>query len=176
VGLDGKLVGFRHEAQYLAGLLTILPPIYGVRYIRRDGTTGLYEKWDLGGCTTRLPELNAGFIERGLISPGRLGKAETLLVQADPVLYQMASMLRSDPTLNLCRDYSCYWCREIERKLDLYPHIEDPCVFQRNGLLAKTTRLINAARTRAGTMVPASILSRVMANIMNPPGSDAETV
>jgi len=55
-------------------------------------------------------------------------------------------MLKKNPALNLCHDISCLWCRELERRLDLYARIEHPAYFQRNRLIRSALALINRFR------------------------------
>lgn len=163
IGIGERLVGFRHQAQYLAGLLTVLPPYRGVRYRREDGSVGLYVQRDMGGCTQRLPELNEHLEAAGLIRRGRIGSAESLLVDAGRSLETMAWILREDPAAYLCDRIHCLWCREIERRLDLYGRMVDPEPFQANRTLRSTVRLLNAMRYRDSTA--ATLVLRAMSSV-----------
>ena len=147
IGLGGRLVSLRHQGQLEAGLLNILPPTHGVRFRREDGSIGIYRnnEW---GCTLRLPDLNEDMIEKGLIVEGNIGEAESMLVDAAGVVGSIAGVLSEDPSLNLCQSFNCLWCRELERRFDLYPRIRNPAIFQRSKLLRKVSFMLNEMRKR----------------------------
>ncbi|MBU7004017.1 MAG: AAC(3) family N-acetyltransferase, partial [Theionarchaea archaeon] len=136
IGLDGRLVSLRHQGQYQAGLMHILPPLWGVRFLKEDGSIGVYARREWG-CTKRLPELNEEMVREGLIMEGMIGNAESMLVDAAGVVETIANRLKEDPSINLCRRFLCLWCRELERKYDLYPKIQDPSIFQSSGAIRK---------------------------------------
>jgi aminoglycoside N3'-acetyltransferase len=146
MGVGDNLIAVRHEAQYLAGLLSVVPYKLGVKYRDDDGNTKIFIRRDKGGCITRLPELVPALREMGMIKKGRIGMAQSLLMPAKDGLEAMSRMLRKNPALNLCHDISCLWCRELERRLDLYATIEHPEYFQRNRLIRGTLALINRFR------------------------------
>jgi aminoglycoside 3-N-acetyltransferase len=146
IGVGDNLIAVRHEAQYLAGLLDVVPYRRGVNYRDNAGNVRVFMRGDKGGCIKRLPDLVPALREAGLITEGRIGNARTLLMPARGGLEAMTSMLREDPTLNLCDDISCLWCRELERRLDLYDRIERPAFFQRNPLMRGVLALINHVR------------------------------
>jgi aminoglycoside 3-N-acetyltransferase len=104
IGLGGRLVSLRHEAQGVAGLLTILPPRWGVRFRRRDGSTDLYVMKE-DGCTTSLPDLNPEMQRLGLLKEGRIGQADSLLADAAGVVSHMAGVLKESPEMTLCPYY-----------------------------------------------------------------------
>jgi aminoglycoside 3-N-acetyltransferase len=145
IGLDGRLVSLRHQGQYQAGLMHVLPPLWGVRFLREDGSIGVYARREWG-CTKRLPELNEAMVKEGLIREGMIGNAESMMVDASGVVGTIANMLREDPGINLCRRFTCLWCRELERKYALYPEIQDPSLFQRSGVIRMLTHRLNDMR------------------------------
>jgi aminoglycoside 3-N-acetyltransferase len=147
IGLKGRLVSLRHHAQHEAGLLDILPPRYGVRYRKEDGSTGLYLQREFA-CTTTLPKLNEEMLELGMLRRGPIGEADSLLAEAGPVVEHLARRLRQSPELSLCRDYGCLWCREIERIFNLYGAVGEPEIFQRNRVLRSVTGMLNRMRIR----------------------------
>jgi aminoglycoside 3-N-acetyltransferase len=131
MGVGDNLIAVRHEAQYLAGLLNVIPFRLGVNYRDGDGRIKTFIRRDRGGCIKRLPEFVPKLMQSGTIKEGRVGKARSLLMPAREGLEAMTAMLKEDPTLNLCDEISCLWCRELERRLDLYTRIENPAFFQR---------------------------------------------
>ena len=143
IGVGDQLIGIRHEAQYLAGLLNIVPCRMGVQYKDDDGNIKLFIRKDKGGCTKRLPELTSVLRKAGMIKEGKIGKAHSLLTSAHEVLDVMTDMLKKKPTLNLCRNALCFWCREIERRLNLYNKIEEPEYFQKYRFIRSSLALIN---------------------------------
>jgi aminoglycoside 3-N-acetyltransferase len=143
IGIGDRLVGIRHEAQFLAGLLDIIPYKIGVQYKDANDNIRLFIRKDKGGCTTRLPEFTSILKKAGMVKEGKIGAAHSLLIPAHNILDVMIDMLKKNPTLNLCRDALCLWCREIERRLNLYSKIEDPAYFQKYRFVRNTLALIN---------------------------------
>ncbi len=146
IGVNDRLVGLRHQAQALAGLLNVLQPTHGVKYRDPDGRVRVFVRRDRGGCTKKLPGLVQPLRERGFITDGQIGMARSLLVPVRPALEAMTRMLEEDPTLNLCDDVACLWCREIERRMSLYPKIRHPVWFQVNGPARRLIAMTNALR------------------------------
>ncbi|MGI9239645.1 MAG: AAC(3) family N-acetyltransferase [Verrucomicrobiales bacterium] len=132
IGIGDRLVGFRHHAQSEAGLLGVVPWFRSVEFKNREGRTELFTLRDRGGCAQRLPELVADLREAGLVSEGRIGEASAILVSVPESIQIMTAALRNNPERNLCDRITCYWCRELERRLDLFDAIESPRYFQSN--------------------------------------------
>jgi aminoglycoside 3-N-acetyltransferase len=130
IGLDNRLVALRHEAQRRAGLF-VVPNYHGVQYKNRDGRVCLYV-WRLPPCMKRLPELVPELGSAGIIRRGMIGEASSVVGSVDELLAAMSSMLEKDPTLNLCYDFSCLSCRELERRMDLYGRIRNLRFFQKS--------------------------------------------
>ena len=127
--------------------MDILPPNLGVRYLGEDGSLGIYRR-SQSGCTIRLPELNKEMIEEGLIMEGKVGNADSMLVDAAGVVKSMARRLIDDPRLNLCRRYHCLWCRELERKYDLFDGMDNPAFYQKSGIIRHATFMLSDMRMR----------------------------
>jgi hypothetical protein len=145
IGLEGRLVSLRHQGQIEAGLMEILPPLWGVRYRKMDGSIEVYERHEWA-CARRLPDLNRAMIEQGLIVEGGIGNADSMLVDAAGVVHSIARSLKEDPSVNLCRRYHCLWCRELERRYDLYHNLQNPAIFQRSGVIRSITNRLNDSR------------------------------
>lgn len=145
IGLANRLVAIRHEAQRLAGLFDLVPQWRGVKYkdIQRRMRIHIYNALP---CIRKLPELVPALEKMGIVETGKIGMARSLLAPAKDLLHAMAEMLEKDPTLNLCDDILCLWCREAERRLDLYERIENPRFFQSNLFLMRIIALINGFR------------------------------
>lgn len=146
VGIGDRLVGIRHEAQHLAGLLGVVPLKRGVKYQGEDGRIDLFIRNDVGGCVRKLPKLVPELRKMGYVTDGSVGNAEATLSDAKAVLRAMTDRLRDDPTLNLCGDIYCIWCREVERRLELRKRIRNARWFQRNALVVEAIGLINRFR------------------------------
>jgi len=146
IGIGDKLAGFRHCAQQEAGLLSSVPWKRAVRYKDRQGDIKTFLCRDCGGCTLRLPELVNTLRMQGYATDGIIGKAGAVLVLAKESLNTMIAILRDNPVVNLCERPLCYWCRELERRLNLFGKIENPRIFQRNGFMIYTVALINRIR------------------------------
>jgi aminoglycoside 3-N-acetyltransferase len=145
IGLNGRLVALRHLAQYDAGLMNILPPRSGVRYRREDGSIALYVRKEMA-CVDALPQLNPQMVGAGVLRKGTLGRAESLVADARGVVDHLSQILRQRPEANLCNDFTCLWCRELERRLDLYGRIAEPRIYQRSRVLRQLTAMANARR------------------------------
>ncbi len=146
IGIGKNLVGIRHEAQYLAGLLYILPSNQVIKYRDDDGNIKLFARRDRGGCVKKLPDLVSILKEKELVKEHKIGLADSILVPAKESLKIMANILKINPGLNLCDDVLCLWCREVERRLKLYKDIENPQYFQKNPLIKMLITLINQFR------------------------------
>jgi aminoglycoside 3-N-acetyltransferase len=145
IGLGNRLVAIRHEAQRLAGLFNLVHQWRGVKYKDFEGKVMIYIYNSLP-CIRKLPELVPTLEKTGIVKTGKVGMARSVLAPAKELLQAMAEMLERDPTLNLCDDILCLWCREAERTLDIYRKIENPKFFQRNPLLVRIIALMNDFR------------------------------
>jgi aminoglycoside N3'-acetyltransferase len=146
IGIGDHLKGARHHAQHQAGLLTIVPWKRAVQYRDRQGRINTFILTDRGGCTTRLPDLVKDLREKGIVMEGKIGMARSITVPVKESLERMYSLLKGDPTINLCDKPLCLWCREIERRLNLYGNIKNPKIFQRNKAVIHLFALINRLR------------------------------
>lgn len=149
IGIGDHIVAIRHEAQYLAGIFNFIPLRFGVKYRDDDGNIKIFTSRAIAGCTTRLPELVPILKRMGLIRDGYIGMAHSIIVPAKEFLKETSKILRVNPTLNLCDDISCLWCRELERRMNLYKLIENPKFFQRYPLIIKGIAFINWLRLKS---------------------------
>ena len=141
IGTGDNFVAIRHEAQRRAGLF-VVPKFTGVMYRNRQGEIKPYIS--LGTpCTKTQPQLVPQLVAEGIVKRGYIGMASSTISSAKELIEEMASILRNDPMLNLCRDGFCLECRELERRLNLYDRIEKPRVFQKNLAARKLIELRN---------------------------------
>jgi aminoglycoside 3-N-acetyltransferase len=133
IGIEGRLVAIRHEAQRRAGLF-IVPMLTGVQYKSKEGKTRLFVTVQ-PACTSKLPELVPKLEKMQILKRGKIGLASSLIGSADKIINSISMILKKDPTLNLCDSIYCIHCREIERKLDLYKNIENQKYFHKIKLL-----------------------------------------
>jgi aminoglycoside 3-N-acetyltransferase len=141
IGIGNNLVAIRHEAQYQAGIPTLLR--YGVQYRDPSGETHVFV-WEHPPCEKNLPSLVPKIDELGIIKHGKVGQAEALLMFADDLIASEVAILKSNPALNQCGDILCVQCREIERKTNFWPADSAPYFFQRSRLMRKTLQLRNS--------------------------------
>jgi aminoglycoside 3-N-acetyltransferase len=151
IGLGNNLVALCHEAQNLAGLLNVVPLEVGVFCKNDSGEPILFTTNHLFACVKRLPDLVVSLRNMGLITDGKIGNAPSILVPAKETLNAMVKLLRENPTLNLCSEISCVWCRELERRLDLYDRIENPALFQKNASIIQIIALVDRYRLSGRT-------------------------
>ena len=116
IGIEGRLVAIRHEAQRRAGLF-VVPMLTGVKY-KKNNEVKLFVSV-MPPCTKKLPELNPRLEEMNVLRNGRIGNAPSLIGLADNLLDSLSSILKNDPSLNLCDDLFCLSCRELERRLHI---------------------------------------------------------
>jgi aminoglycoside N3'-acetyltransferase len=148
IGIGDNMVAIRHEAQYLAGLLTVVPFRYGVKFKDKNKEIKLFVRKDVGGCIKKLPRFVSHLREMGIVKDGKIGMANAIIAPAKETIEVMTDMLKKDPVLNLCDDISCLWCRELERRLDLYEKIENPKSFQIYPPIIMLIALLNWFRLR----------------------------
>jgi aminoglycoside 3-N-acetyltransferase len=146
IGIGNRLVGLRHEAQYNAGLLDLVPKKQGVNYRSHDGSIKFFVNKNPPGCVRTLGRLADHLKQAGVVNEGKIGEAASLLVPAGDALSIMTNILKETPTLNLCDELSCLWCRETERRLALYGQIEHPRYFQKYKLVIAILTLLNRFR------------------------------
>jgi aminoglycoside N3'-acetyltransferase len=144
IGIGDNLIGIRHQAQYLAGLLDLVESGWGVYCPGKAGGQILFRRREHTGCVTKLPLLVKEMRESGAIIDGRVGDAATICAHAREALEYMSSRLKSAPEEFLCNRSACIWCREVERKLNLYPRIRNPAWYQGTGLGRTLVRYRNA--------------------------------
>ncbi len=153
IGIGDRLVGFRHQAQHLAGLLDVVPWRRCVRYKTRGGEIKIFTLKDRGGCVKRLSELVSHLRKIGLVRDGKIGMASAVLVSAKESLAVMAELLIHNPSINLCDSVWCLWCRELEGRLDLCDRIERPRYFQKNIAIRKLVGAMNRFREKDNRVV-----------------------
>ena len=147
IGIGHNLVAIRHEAQRIAGLFDIVQEFRGVKYLDDEGNVNEYV-YNNPPCAKRLPELFPAIRKEGFLREGKIGNAYSILAPAKDLLDCMSRELRRNPAVNLCNDIKCLWCRETERKLDLYEKISDPEIFQRNNFVRTAIARINQIRLK----------------------------
>jgi len=147
IGIDDNAVAIRHEAQYLAGLFNIVPFKEAVKFMDRNGIVRIFT-WNTRQCVDRLPEFLPILRTMGFVKDARIGMANSILFPAKEFLEIISKMLKKDPTLNLCNSFFCVWCRELERKLNLYTKVEKKKIFQKNSFVINLITLVNWFRLR----------------------------
>jgi len=141
VGLNDNFVAIRHEAQRRAGLF-VVPKFTGVLYKNMKGEIKPYVLRN-ASCTISQPKLVPQLVEEGVVKRGHIGMAPSTIAPANELIKAMASILKKDPTLNLCDKAFCLECRELERRLNLYNRLRNPKFFQKNHAARKLISLRN---------------------------------
>lgn len=145
VGLGDNLVAIRHAAQYDAGLIDAASVRLHAGYYE-DGVMKVLHSSDYHACCNVLRNLVPPMRSGGLLREGMLGEAHSILVDTGDALQAMKEMLAANPTLTICPEISCGWCRELERNLKLYDRIANPRIFQRSAIMRELLHTINARR------------------------------
>lgn len=147
VGLKNNLVAIRHEAQHLAGLDSIIKKFFGVLYVDDCGMVRVYV-YNHPPCTGGLPNIVPELEVSGVLRVGKIGYAKSYLTSAKQLLESMKQMLIANPRLTMCDSIRCLWCREAERRLNLYPRKSEAKYFQKNFFVVTVLRLINIFRLK----------------------------
>ncbi len=123
-GFGGKvlLVGVTHKANTL---LHLAESIAGMPYVRlpydaswgpdvqvaqRDGTVVRYAQREFPGCSSRFGLIADSLQQNGLVRHGKLGGADTQLMDAAGLVDTAVALLRQNNGLFLCTDESCPCC------------------------------------------------------------------
>jgi aminoglycoside 3-N-acetyltransferase len=157
IGIGDNLVGFRHEAQRLAGLLDVVPLRHRTRFLDDSGRIKVFIRKDSGGCVAKLPDLVNVLRQKGLVKDGRVGQARSILVEADASLKVMTRLLKTNTADYLCDSFKCLWCRELERRMRLYDQISELQPFQKFMLFRWLTFARNWLRLRIENIHPQTI-------------------
>ena len=114
IGCTRSSPGFTtvHWAQHVLGLdrRSILAGWFGSRY-RRDGQVRVFKRRDIGGCSHGFGKLYAEYEKEGLLRTGRVGQAESMLVEAPAAYALELRRLSEDPRAVFCDDALCPFCR-----------------------------------------------------------------
>ena len=153
--IDGKLLSIgmeqviaSHEVHYQAGLLNAVPNRYSVKFQDDYGKVKIFEFNTSLSCVEREPELIPILNKMGVVREGRIGNAKANLMPVKKILEVIPALLRNDPSLYLCDNIFCFWCRELERRTNLYDKIMNPRYFQRSTLIIMILALINWIRLK----------------------------
>ena len=153
--IDGKLLSIgiekiiaSHEAHYRAGLLSAVPNRYSVKFQDDCGKVKIFEFNTSLSCVEKEPELIPILKKIGIVQEGRIGNAKANLIPIKKLLEVIPPLLRNNPSLYLCENIFCFWCRELERRNDLYNKIMNPRYFQRVTLMIMILTLINWFRLK----------------------------
>jgi len=144
IGLGNRLVAIRHEAQKEAGYFGVLPLICGVRYKDAKGKTELYLA-NPAPCVKNLHMIVPKIEAAGLITRGKIGNAAAVFASADKLIEALVKILKEEPELSICDDIFCLYCREHERRKNLYQKIKNPKLFQKNWAARKILGVLHKA-------------------------------
>jgi aminoglycoside N3'-acetyltransferase len=147
IGLGHKLVAIRHEAQNQAGLSNVVPLYYGIKYAGDQKKAKIFLH-NFPGCMTKLPKLVPTLIENGLLKSGSVGLAQSYIGSVGELIDSMTMMLKQNPELYLCNNMFCLWCRELERRMNLFNKIKNPRFFQKNSFISNFIALFNLVRLK----------------------------
>ncbi len=151
IGTLNNFLTMGHEAQSLVGLLELIPPIVGVKFRNAEGNIRLFIRKDLAEGS--FPDLIYILRDLGLVTDGRIGLAKSILIPAKKSLEILIKKLKDDPSLNLCDRVTCLWCREVERRLNIYDRIKNPRYFQKYILVRRIIAIINWLRIRESRII-----------------------
>jgi len=119
IGIGDSFVGLRHEAQFLAGLLTVFHQSIGCGIAGVGDQNEWFERAETSGCVTKLPLLVKEMRGQGKVMDGSLLDASSCAVAVPEALSFMTARLKESPATYLCSNGRCLWCRETERILGI---------------------------------------------------------
>jgi aminoglycoside N3'-acetyltransferase len=101
-----------HWAQHVLGLSrrSLLKGLFGVRY-RKDGELRLFRRRDFGGCSRGFGKLYPDYESAGVLRSGSVGRADSLLIDANEAYRIEHERLSRDPRSVFCDDPLCAFCR-----------------------------------------------------------------
>ncbi|MHA1452068.1 MAG: AAC(3) family N-acetyltransferase [Promethearchaeota archaeon] len=143
IGLNDKLVAIRHTGQVLAGLYDFIPMYLSTQYRTKQGEVEVH--YDYYPCSRNLHSIVPILEDRNVVKRGRLGMANSIIGNVREIIVEASRILSTNPELNLCTNPGCVWCREVERKLDLYGDIAESKYYQ-YPFLREITALVNKIR------------------------------
>ena len=153
IGIEGRFVGLRHQAQYQAGLLDKVQGNQKIKFLDDDGRIKIFIRKNWGGCVKKLNNLLPILMKKGLVKEGQIGNAKSFLVPARETLDEITEILKKNPEINLCDEITCLWCRQLEWKMGLYKYVERPKFFQTNTIFKYSIAAINWVRLKNLLMV-----------------------
>jgi aminoglycoside 3-N-acetyltransferase len=143
IGLDDEMVAIRHVGQVINNIDNLIPVYYSTLYRNKRGIIELF--YESFPCVRNLHNVVPILEKKGVINRGRIGLTTCLIGSAKEIMRETSIILSENPALNLCWDPFCIWCREMERKLDLYKIIKEPKFFQ-YPFIRELVALINKVR------------------------------
>ena len=117
IGIGDSLVGLRHEAQSICGLLRIYQCRQSVKYRTQNGDVKIFRRYDTGGCVKKMNNITYEMRKLNLINDFVVSDAEATKVNASVALNFIVDKLSNKPELYLCEDHSCLFCRKVDQYL-----------------------------------------------------------
>ncbi len=110
VGCTQSSPGFStvHLAQFDLGLSRSLFSLICGRYIRENGRTVWWRRRDNPGCSQGFGKFYPLYRDAGLLHEGRVGQADSMLIDAAPAYAVEHAALSHDPGFSLCDRDTCY--------------------------------------------------------------------
>ena len=102
-----------HWAQWLLGLATRTKKkgTLGVYYYSENGQKKLFVRKDFGGCSMGFHKFYDYYRRAGVLKEGKVGDAQSMLVDAERALSIEIPLIKKDPCFLLCDDPTCRTCR-----------------------------------------------------------------
>ena len=147
IGLGNELVAIRHQAQRQAGLCQLLERPNAVRYRDPAEKIKLFI-FNEAPCTKSIQGIVPLMESAKVLERGKIGNASAWIASAREFLDYLTHTLKRNPATSLCQDPYCLWCREIERKLNLYGQIGKPRYFQKSRIIREAIALGNHIRLK----------------------------
>ncbi|MHA2033278.1 MAG: AAC(3) family N-acetyltransferase [Candidatus Kariarchaeaceae archaeon] len=128
IGLNDKMVAIRHTGHVLNRLDNLIPNYQVTQYRNKHREIEIF--YESFPCSRNLHSIVPTLEKKGVIKRGRIGMANSIIGNAKKIITETSLILSKNPELNLCNDPACIWCREAERKLDLYDVFVKPKFYQ----------------------------------------------
>lgn len=118
IGIGDSLVGLRHEAQSICGLLRIYQFRRGVKYRAQNEDIKIFWRHDIGGCVKKMNIITHEMKKLNLINNGVVADADAIMVNARVALNFLVNKLSNEIELYLCEELNCLFCRKVDKYLN----------------------------------------------------------
>ena len=79
----------------------IFPKLYGAYYLDKNDNVSLFRRKDVGLCSSSYRKFYSYYVDNEILLSGRVGKAYSILVEAEPAYQIEKAILKKNPRFNV---------------------------------------------------------------------------